>query len=166
MTHLASRAAPTLSDPVSGNRSRRWATSLSFVRHIVEMIVVMIIGMIALAPIGEFAFSRLDWTPLTQRPALNAIVMATNMTIAMTAWMRFRGHRWPATGEMAAAMYVPFLLLLIPQQFGLISGSGLIMLGHLLMIPAMIVAMLWRKDEYTHNHRAARVPDPAPLQQG
>lgn len=153
---------PALADTVAINRSRRWATNLSFVRHLVEMIVAMIIGMIAFAPIWDFAFSRLDWTPLSQRPALNAIVMATNMTIAMTAWMRFRGHRWAATAEMAAAMYVPFLLLLIPQQLGLISGSGLMMLGHLLMIPAMIVAMLWRKSEYTHNHHAARVPDPAP----
>ncbi len=43
-----------------------------------------------------------------------ALVMATNMTVGMTVWMRYRAHGWPAVGEMAAAMYAPFLLLLIP----------------------------------------------------
>jgi hypothetical protein len=161
MTELSS-AVPALVETVAIDRSRPWAASRSFVRHLVEMTVAMIIGMIALAPIWDFAFSRLNWTSLGQRPALNAIVMATNMTIAMTAWMRFRGHRWAVTAEMAAAMYVPFLLLLIPHQLGLISGTGLMMLGHLLMIPAMITAMLCRKNEYTHNHHAVLTPDSAP----
>jgi hypothetical protein len=51
---------------------------------------------------------------LLDRPELNAAVVATNMTIAMSAWMRYRGHRWAATAEMAAAMYLPFIVLLFP----------------------------------------------------
>ena len=90
------------------------------------------------------------WPALTARPDVGVLVMATNMSIGMGAWMRFRGHSWPAIAEMSAAMYVPFAVLLVPYWAGAVSGPFLFTAGHVLMLPAMALAMWWRLDEYRH----------------
>lgn len=120
-----------------------------FIRHYLEMIVAMIVGMVALGPLWSVAGEALGWSAALERPEPMALIMATNMTIAMTAWMRYRGHGWPATLEMAAAMYVPFLLLFPPLWLGILPTSGLMIGGHVLMLPAMAGVMLLRPGEYT-----------------
>jgi flagellar biosynthetic protein FliP len=113
-----------------------------FVGHYVEMVAAMIVGMVALGPIWPS-----DWVA---RPDVHAIVMATDMTIAMALWMRIRAHSWPRIVEMSAVMYVPFLVLLVPYWLGALSGMGLMIAGHVIMFPLMLVAMLWRRSEYWH----------------
>ncbi|HEV8567746.1 MAG TPA: hypothetical protein VGQ92_11760 [Actinoplanes sp.] len=51
---------------------------------------------------------------------------------------------------MSAAMYLPFLVLLIPYWLGVISAGTVMTAGHLLMLPAMFAAMLWRRSDYHH----------------
>jgi len=36
------------------------------------------------------------------------------------------------------------------------SGDAALGAGHLLMVPAMVAAMLWRREEYTHGRRHRR----------
>lgn len=84
--------------------------------------------------------------------------MATNMTIGMVVWMRYRGHGWAATADMAAAMYVPTFLFLIPYLAGVIAKGPMLAGMHLLMLPAMWAVMLRRRDEYTHDHHAMVQP--------
>jgi flagellar biosynthetic protein FliP len=115
------------------------------VRHYLEMVVAMVVGMVVLGPL-----EGLVWPGLDDRVDVHAVVMATNMAIGMAAWMRFRGHSWPAIAEMSAAMYVPFAVLLVPYWAGAVSGSFLFTAGHVLMLPAMALAMWWRLDEYRH----------------
>lgn len=143
-------------DIAASNRSRVWP----FIRHYVEMVIAMVAGMVILAPVWSWFFERIGLSDLFARPDLDALVMATNMTIAMSAWMRFRGHGWRPISEMAAAMYLPFVVLFVPLWLGMISGGTLMMAGHLLMLPAMAVAMLLHVDEYTHPHGHHR-HDPA-----
>ena len=76
--------------------------------------------------------------------------MATDMAIGMGGWMRFRGHSWRAIAEMSAAMYLPFLVLLVPFSAGAVTGSTVMTAGHLLMLPAMALAMAYRRHEYLH----------------
>lgn len=118
---------------------------LRFLRHYVEMVVAMVVGMVVLAPL---------WWPLgIERVELESLVMATNMTIGMTAWMRWRGHGWRPVAEMGAAMYVPFLVLFPPYWAGSLSGDDVMMLGHGLMLVTMLGAMLLRPAEYAgHRH--------------
>ncbi len=116
------------------------------VRHYLEMVVAMVVGMAVLGPV-----EALLWPGLDDRADVHAVVMATNMAVAMAAWMRFRGHSWPAIAEMSAAMYVPFAVLLVPYWAGVVSGSSLFTAGHVLMLPAMALAMWWRLDEYAHR---------------
>jgi hypothetical protein len=87
---------------------------------------------------------------LMANPYTGALIMATNMTVAMSAWMKYRGHRWQPIAEMGAAMYLPFLLLFVPLALGLIDDGALMLWGHVLMLPAMAAAMLLRPSEYAH----------------
>ncbi|MGY1630534.1 hypothetical protein ACI784_02325 [Geodermatophilus sp. SYSU D01186] len=115
------------------------------IRHYLEMVVAMIVGMVALGPVVGML-----WPGWDDRVDVHAMVMATTMAIGMGAWMRFRGHSWRAITEMSAAMYVPFAVLLFPYWAGAVSGDLLFTAGHLLMLPAMALAMLLRPSEYTH----------------
>ena len=129
------------------------------VRHYLEMVAAMIIGMVVLGPLWSLGLNALGAPALLDRPELNALVMATNMTVAMSGWMRYRRHRWAATAEMAAAMFVPFIVLFIPLWLGLLSSGGLIILGHVLMLIGMAAAMLLRAVEYA-GHRTGQGVDP------
>ena len=55
---------------------------------------------------------------------------------------------------MSAAMYVPFAVLLMPHWLGSLTADGVMLAGHLLMPPAMVIVMLARRDEYTAAHHA------------
>jgi len=122
-----------------------------FVRHYLEMVVAMLAGMFVLGPL-----EGLVWPALTARPDVGVLVMATNMSIGMGAWMRFRGHSWRGIAEMSASMYLPFVVLFAPLWLGALSPPGMLVGGHVLMLPAMAGAMLLRREEYTGCHQAPR----------
>ncbi|WP_234361564.1 hypothetical protein [Plantactinospora sp. BB1] len=138
-----------------------------FLRHFAEMVIAMVVGMLLFGPVWEVlatavdAATGLDLTRVLGRPDLGALVMATNMTLAMTIWMRHRGHGWAPVAEMGAAMYLPFLLFLPPYWLGAVSGEFLMAAGHVLMLPAMLLVMLRRVDEYSAAHPAGGHPAPA-----
>jgi hypothetical protein len=116
------------------------------VRHYLEMVVAMFAGMVALGPVWGLVWP--GWAATTETMVLG---MATNMAIGMSAWMAFRRHSVVAIAEMAAAMYLPFLVLLVPYWAGTVSAGVVLTGGHLLMLPAMAVPMVWwRRAEYVH----------------
>jgi hypothetical protein len=119
--------------------------NLRFALHYLEMVIAMFVGMIALGPLWSWG-----WPGLSDFPAVDALVMAANMTIGMAAWMLIRRHRRHLVAEMSAAMFLPFLVLLVPYAFGAISGGAVMMGGHMLMFLTMLAAMLWRHAEYRH----------------
>jgi flagellar biosynthetic protein FliP len=119
--------------------------NLRFALHYVEMVVSMLVGMALLGPVWSWA-----WPGLADRPAAAALVMAANMTVGMGLWMRIRRHSWRLIAEMSAAMVLPFLALLVPYALDMLSGDALMMAGHLVMLPAMLVAMLVRHRDYRH----------------
>lgn len=140
------------------NRTTVW----HFVRHYLEMVVAMVLGMVVLGPLEKLVLDAAggSWlldSWLLNRPEVVTLIMATNMTIAMVGWMRYRGHGWAANLEMAAAMYLPFIVLFPPLWLGLLSHGGLMLVGHVLMLGAMAAAMLWRPAEYAgHQHHERR----------
>ncbi|MEV4165925.1 hypothetical protein [Nonomuraea dietziae] len=127
--------------------------TLRFAWHFGEMLVAMILGMVLLGPVWDALTSWLGLAALFARTDVAVMVMAADMTVAMTIWMRYRGHSWAPVAEMGAAMFVPFLLLLPPHWLGALSGEVVMIAGHVLMLPAMLAAMLWRRDEYTRAHK-------------
>jgi hypothetical protein len=128
--------------------TRNRDTARHFVRHYLEMVAAMIVGMVALGPLWTLVLDAAGAPALLDRPELNVLLMATNMTIAMSAWMRYRGHRWPATAQMATAMYLPFIMLFLPLWLGMLTPTGLVVIGHVLMLTGMAAVMLLRPAEY------------------
>ena len=132
----------TASHPGAGRRRLR-----KLALHYVEMVVAIAIGMVALHPVWTFALDAAGWSAFLDVPEAMAMVMATNMTVAMTAWMKYRGHSWISCVEMGAAMYLPFLVLFVPMWLGLISSSAMFLWGYALMLVAMAGAMAIRPHE-------------------
>jgi flagellar biosynthetic protein FliP len=132
-----------------------------FVRHFFEMTVAMLLGMavygLALGLILGFAGSSVEDARLGH-PALFALGMAASMSIPMVGWMRRRGHDWRACGEMTAAMFVPAILLIGCYWLDAISADAVCPLACATMMPAMAVAMLYRRDSYTCRRVALGSP--------
>lgn len=132
---------------VHGTHGRR-----RLLRHYLEMVAAMVVGMLVLgaAVRGVLAIAG------TELPAeyeeLPALEMAVEMAAAMVIWMRFRGHGWPSTLEMAGAMIAPVIALMPLVWLGVIDGEMLLILEHVVMLPLMYVVMLRRRAEYEGAH--------------
>ena len=121
--------------------------TLRFLRHLLEMTVAMMLGMFALGLVAgasgvdpiEF---RLDY------PELALLAMASAMSVPMVAWMRRRGHSWRMGAEMSGAMFVPALAIIACYWLGGVSAEPMCGLACAAMIPAMVVAMLFRLEDY------------------
>jgi hypothetical protein len=129
----------------------RWRKVLRFHAHLVEMVVVMVLGMMLLAPAWDWVGAAVGIEALLARPDVGAVVMVLDMVAAMTVWMRVRRHGWPAIWEMNAAMAAPFAVLMVLFWVGTISAGDMMLWGHVLMVPAMAGAMLLRPAEYTEH---------------
>jgi len=125
--------------------------------HLIEMVLAMGVGMAVLMPLWRVA-GLPDVTGVVE---LHSLLMATTMTIGMSAWMLVRRHSWPSIGEMGLAMYLPFVVVLVPYWAGWLPGSAVMVAGHVLMLPAMVLAMLRRPAEYG-CHATPRANTPAP----
>jgi len=129
----------------------------NFARHYVEMVLVMLGGMVVLgAPAGWLmgAFGT-SWSQLS--PAMMVLVMAVTMTAPMVAWMRFRGHAWRPTAEMAASMVLPAFAAMALAWTVVTAVGTLMVVEHAAMLAAMLVAMLLRRDEYMGAHHRPAV---------
>jgi hypothetical protein len=128
-----------------------------FLRHFAEMLVVMMLGMCVLGAAFEelhvLVFGSSFETAWHDHLGLTEAVMAFNMTLPMVLWMRHRGHSWERGGEMAAAMNLPLPPLLVLYWSGVIGTSAALGLQMMLMLPGMLAAMLYRKEEYSSTHR-------------
>jgi hypothetical protein len=140
--------------------SLRGSALRRFVRHYFEMVVVMVVGMMALAPLWDWGFELAGWPEPRTFTEVHTLIMATNMTIAMSILMLVRGHSVASTAEMGAAMYVSFVVLYPPYWFGVLDAGGVMMIGHVLMFVVMLLVMLRRRDEYAGHHHGRAVPQP------
>jgi hypothetical protein len=125
---------------------------MHFLRHYVEMVIAMFLGMALLGVPAGWAMSPLgtSWSELhTSAPALMLLGMAVTMTVPMVAWMRYRGHSWRANTEMSAAMLLPTFAVIALLGGGLVEDIGaLLLIEHVAMLLSMLAAMLLRPAEY------------------
>jgi hypothetical protein len=129
-------------------RSRFW-------RHFVEMVVVMYVGMALGSLIFTPVLGAFDMTLRDLRleyPEAFVAYMAAVMTVPMVAWMRHRGHSWRLSAEMAAAMMLPGFALLC-LYWGHVTAGPACGVYCAVMVPAMLVAMLFRREQYEADHR-------------
>ena len=123
-----------------------------FVRHYVEMLLAMFLGMLVLGGPAMLAVGSAELR--AEAPALLLLGMGVTMTVPMVAWMRHRGHGWAPSNEMAASMLIPTAAVIGLLGAGLIADIGtLLAIEHVVMLPAMLAAMLLRRDAYSgHMH--------------
>jgi hypothetical protein len=136
----------TRTSPISprGGHSAR-----HFVRHYIEMVAVMFLGMFALGRPAGWLFSALGASTSSQHPAMMLLSMGVTMTVPMVAWMRYRGHGWRPTAEMAASMLIPTFVAIALAGTGLMEGGSLMVSEHVAMLSGMLIAMLFRREEYS-----------------
>jgi flagellar biosynthetic protein FliP len=120
----------------------------TFIRHYLEMLLAMFIGMGVLA--GGLAMAGVKIASVE----LALLWMAFTMSLPMVAWMRYRGHGWAPSGEMTASMFLPSVAAILLLWVGVVEDRGALMgIQHVVMFPAMLGAMLLRRDEYSgHAH--------------
>jgi hypothetical protein len=120
----------------------------TFIRHYVEMLIAMFVGMGVLG--GGVAAAGVDVQPAE----LALLWMAFTMSVPMVAWMRYRGHGWAASAEMTASMFVPSVAAIALISMGVVGEGGAMAIQHVAMFPAMLGVMLLRRDEYSGHHHA------------
>ena len=131
-----------------GGWFRHLGAAWSFTRHLLEMVVAMMAGMVVLG----VALWVLGEPPGFGNALVEYALMGAFMSAPMVAWMRYRGHRWPDGLEMTAAMLAPMFALVLPVELGVVglTGHALMMLSHVAMIGGMVLLMLYRLDRYAH----------------
>jgi hypothetical protein len=150
-----------MSTPTIGLELSRRTERRNLVRHFFEMVGAMLVGMAVLGMVVRVICTALGHSDfLLDHVGLRAPLMAANMTIGMAVWMRHRGHDWDAITEMGGAMFVPLVVLIGPFWVGVLSADALLVWMHVLMLPAMVIAMRHRRDEYAqgHHHHVAATP--------
>jgi hypothetical protein len=118
-------------------------------RHYVEMVVAMLAGMLVLGGLRALAGLTLSFE---DHPASAYTLMAVDMSLGMAAWMRYRGHGWASTLEMCAAMFVPLALAPLVWADAL-APMSFMTLAHVVMLVAMLVVLLRRRDEHVGHCR-------------
>jgi flagellar biosynthetic protein FliP len=132
-----------------GNRARTRSGPKAFALHLLEMLAAMGLGMLVLGGAVEGGLA-LAGSGLGDAPAsVAAAVMAVNMTVPMVWWMNRRGHPARHSIEMAASMVVPTALAIALHWLGAVGSHGVLMIQHVVMIPAMVAVMLWRYEHYS-----------------
>jgi hypothetical protein len=125
----------------------------AFARHFGEMVIAMLVGMGVLSGLAALLFAAFGSSLSDQSGEFRVMLMGFNMTVPMIAWMRYRGHGLARNVEMAGSMVVPSLLAAVLAWTALLGAGGALALQHAVMVPAMLGVMLWRYDEYAHDHR-------------
>ena len=141
---------PTYDEP----RRSNLASWLPFIRHYIEMVLAMAIGMFALMPLWTLAVRAAGAPHLLDRAEPMALVMATDMAIGMGAWMAWRRHGWRDIAEMSAAMYLPFVIFFPATLAGVMTSGMMMVAAHVLMLLAMLAVMLRRRDHYGYRRPA------------
>lgn len=117
-----------------------------FVRHYIEMTVVMVVGMVVAVTIFMYAFNffvrPISWeAALVVYPVHALTVVAIGMSLPMIPWMQWRGHSRRSAYEMAAVMAVPVLPFLGLAVLEIVKGAmcGLYCIASLVAMAALMV---------------------------
>lgn len=124
---------------------------LTFARHALEMALAMVLGMAVLSGVLQVVFGAAGSTythSVHEQPALVLAGMALAMTAPMLGVMSLRGMARCRRHEMAFAMVAPAVVLGALSASGTLSGAAAVDAQHAVMVPSMLAAMLWRREEY------------------
>jgi len=145
--------APFLSS--GGNPGSTRSPSVVWLRHYLEMVVAMYVGMAFLEPLVSGLVTALGQPDLhTRQPAAATLAMALEMVAPMAVWMDHRGHAVREIAEMAVVTFLPAPALI------LLLGADAMSAYHLSMFPAMAALMAYRRSRYLGGHHSHPPSDP------
>ena len=148
-------STPLKDPPIEDQRSSRTAGELAastphhpwrhFMRHLLEMTAVMVVGMFAAAfvlmVVLNLAIDEITWEQaLVYYPVHALLAVAIGMSVPMVPWMRRRGHSRRSAYEMAAVMAVPVIPFVCLALFDVVKGAqcGLYCIIGFLAMPALM----------------------------
>jgi hypothetical protein len=122
----------------------------TFILHFVEMVLVMCIagGGLKLFFLGAAKAGYPDLIDL-RFPEFSILEIGMLLAIPMAAWMRFRGHEWQPTLEMASTSIILAFLLVGLTSLGFMEKASMLVWLKRLACPVMLIPMLYRLDLYT-----------------
>jgi hypothetical protein len=124
-----------------------------FFRHFLEMCLAMCIGGIALNILFFYTAAQIGYPNLLSNfPEFSILAIGINLAIPMIVWMRFRGHNWRLTLEMASTSIILAALLIGMSGLGIIPKNSMLEWIRSLACPTMLIPMLLRLDTYTGHH--------------
>jgi hypothetical protein len=138
-------------------RLRSWGETAAgvvrFIFHFAEMWIAMLIGMAVFGPV-RLALAAQGYTALFDPMSIESEMgRAVFMAAPMVLLMRIRGCCWRHGIEMAAAMLVPWTVVLILDHLGLSETlPWLSRSGRPAMLLGMLAAMLYRRQHYAGGY--------------
>ncbi len=139
-----------LAQPTTAPLPRRHASWRTWSLHLAEMMIAMVAGMVGLGGALEGLLSLAGASLSAASASVMASAMAFNMTAPMVWWMRHRGHARRHNVEMAGSMIVPTAIVIALHWLGIVAGDSVLLIQHVVMIPAMVGVMLTRFEHYAH----------------
>jgi hypothetical protein len=120
-----------------------------FWRHLLEMLVVMVVGMLATGAIFVSVVGLASWDEITSvYPTQALLAMAVGMTAPMIGWMLHRGMGLRNSYEMALAMVLPVVPFLCLVWFNVTESAQCG--GYCIStVVAMLLLMRYRRSEYS-----------------
>lgn len=119
-----------------------------FIRHFLEMVVAMAAGMMVLGPVRTLIVAHLGWSDLFDRPELHAGDgrRHDHRNVAVDALPQSQLDQHRGDGRRDGPSLRRPLRTVVG---GYAVWRYTAMAGHLLMLPAMVIAMLHRRSEDT-----------------
>ena len=142
----------------SATRTDLW----QWIRHLAQMVFAMYAGMTV-----YHLFIGRGFTGLGDGD-LGYAGMMLSMLVPMVALMRFQGHSWRMTSEMAVGMTAPVVVCLALVRAGIcplipflawLSAANVYTVAHEAMLLGMMAVMVYRRGMYAAAQSGARQTD-------
>ena len=126
------------------------------VRHYIEMLLSMWVGMVLLS--GPLTRATAAWSGSTSAVAwIEWVTMPLAMSIGMAVLMACRGHRVRHIGLMTAAMFAPSLVGGTLVETGAVARNPASLLSHVAMLVVMLLLMCANPAAYNGPHHTRPV---------
>jgi len=147
MTEDISRLVAARSTAAVGPSAPSRRTLSRFALGTLELLIVATLSMLLVDQVTSAALAALDLTAVLLRPEGVAVVMTVDIAVGTTVWMLHRRRTTRSIVAVFGATAASFALSLVPFWLGLVSAMDAVILGHLLVIPALAltVAVLGRE---------------------
>jgi hypothetical protein len=127
-----------------------------WIGHFAEMVVAMYVGMLVYHMLVAALVVALGFGGLVSGD-LGYAWMTLSMVVPMVALMRFQGHSWRMSNEMAAGMVAPIVACFALVRLGIcplvpflswLSATSVYAAAYYGMLLGMLAVMVYRRDMY------------------